>query len=123
MKPSTRHPLHPRERIASIGHALRGLRNLFKAEPNTKIHALATVVVIVAGFVRHVSRLQWTALVLTITLVWMTEAFNTAIERLCDLWCGGEYHPQVKLIKDISAGAVLLVSAASVVIALLVFFY
>ena len=56
-----------------------------------------------------------------IALVWMAEAFNTCIEMLCDLWCKGEYHPQIKRIKDISAAAVLFISIAAAVTGAIIF--
>lgn len=121
IKGSRRYFLYPRARLTAIGYALRGLRDLFKAEANAKIHALATIAAIAAGWLRHISRPQWTAIVFAIALVWMAEAFNTAIEQLCDIWCGGAFDPRIGRIKDLSAGAVLVASVATVVIAAFVF--
>ncbi len=106
----------------SFSHAFSGLSQLFKQEPNAKIHALATIVAIVAGIVRHISSMQWAAIVLAIGLVWITEAMNTCIEKLCNLWCDNKWHPEIKVIKDIAAGAVLIAALVSVAIAISVFF-
>lgn len=121
MKPNK--SVHPRARLGSIGFALSGIVQLIRQEPNAKIHLLATLLVIAAGFFRHLSKTEWLAIILAIALVWMAEAFNTAIEVLCDLWCNGEYHPKVKLIKDVSAGGVLIASIASMAIAVFIFFF
>lgn len=115
--------LHPRSRLRSIGYALQGCISLVKQEPNAKIHALATVVVIAAGIIRGIGRYDWMALIFAIALVWITEALNTAAEMLCDLWCEGKYHPKIKIIKDIAAAAVWIASLASVAIASFVFLY
>jgi diacylglycerol kinase (ATP) len=112
---------HPRVRLSSFGYAIRGIGSLIHQEPNAKLHAAATIGAIGLGFIRHISPTQWTVLVIVIALVWMAEAFNTCIEMLCDLWCKGEYHPQVKRIKDISAAAVLFISIAAAITGAIIF--
>ena len=115
--------LHPRARLNSIGFALRGIRRLIIQEPNARLHLIASMIAVTAGIFRHINATNWLAIVIAIALVWLAEAFNTAIELLCDLWCGGAYHPRVKVIKDISAGAVLIAAMASASIAVFVFFF
>jgi len=112
-----------RARLASIKFALSGIRHLVRQEPNARIHLIATVAVIAAGIIRHIDAGKWLAVIIVIVLVWLAEAFNTAIEMLCDLWCNGQFHPKVKIIKDISAGAVLIASIGSIATAFLVFFF
>ena len=113
--------LHPRSRLSSFGYAIRGIGSLVRQEPNAKLHALATLGAIGLGIARHISRGSWLALVIVIALVWMAEAFNTCIEMLCDLWCKGEYHPKVKLIKDIAAAGVLFISIAAALTGAIIF--
>lgn len=115
--------LHPRARLSSFGYAIRGIGSLIKQEPNAKLHALATAIAVAAGFVFDITRGEWLVLVVVIALVWMAEAFNTCIEMLCDLWCKGEYHPQVKQIKDISAAAVLIISICAAITGIIIFFF
>lgn len=114
---------HPRARLRSIGFALQGLRQLIMLEPNAQIHLVATIGVIAAGVIRHIGRYDWALIVIAIALVWIAEAFNTAIETLCDLWCKGAYHPKIGIIKDIAAAAVLIAAMASFVIAVCVFLF
>jgi diacylglycerol kinase (ATP) len=113
--------LHPRARLTSFGYAIRGIGSLVRQEPNALLHAIATLSVIALGFYRHISRMEWIALVVVITLVWMAEALNTCIEMLCDLWCKGEFHPQVKIIKDIAAAAVFIASICAAVTGAIIF--
>jgi diacylglycerol kinase len=113
--------LSVRSRKHSFAYAITGLRLLFREEPNAKLHALATLIAVAAGFVRHISQMQWLALVIVIGLVWITEALNTCIERLCDYACEGKTDPLIKVIKDISAGAVLIAAIVSVVTAFIIF--
>jgi diacylglycerol kinase (ATP) len=110
-----RKSLHPKSRLASFRYAFSGLRSLLRQEPNIKLHALFTVLALGMGWYKQLSRLEWIALVVVIALVWVTEALNTCIEELCNLYVGEEFHPKVKLIKDIAAGAVLVASIAALI--------
>ena len=110
-------------RSNSFRYAFSGLAQLFRNEPNARLHALATVIVIVAGFIKHLSPMQWVAIVFAIGLVWITEALNTCIEKLCDFSCGGQIHPAIKIIKDIAAAAVLVAAITSLVIGIIIFFF
>ncbi|HXS36161.1 MAG TPA: diacylglycerol kinase family protein [Flavipsychrobacter sp.] len=114
-------PTKLRRRANSFVYAFRGIAQLMKRETNAKIHLLITVAVISLGIIKGLTTYQWIAIVIAICLVWITEGLNTAIEILCDLYCGKEYNESVKIIKDISAGAVLIAAIASVVIGAFVF--
>jgi diacylglycerol kinase len=115
--------LHPISRAHSIKYALHGFAALLKQEPNCRIHLAATVVAVIAGFVRHLSQGQWIAIIFAIGIVWITEALNTCIEKLCNIWCDNQLHDEVKVIKDIAAAAVLAAAIVSVIIAIIVFFF
>ena len=66
-------------RIASFGHALRGLTVLLR-QPNARIHALAGCAVVALGFWLKISASEWLAVVLAMGLVMGAEALNTALE-------------------------------------------
>jgi len=110
-----------RSRIKSFGYAFAGLTQLLKQEPNVRIHLVATVAVIIAGIIQKLSNAEWVVIAIAVGLVWIAEAFNTALEMLCDLITDHTFHPVVKKIKDISAAAVLVASITSIIIALFVF--
>lgn len=93
---------------------------MIRTESNARIHAIATIAVIAAGFAIGINRTEWLAITLAITIVWCAEGFNTAFESLCDV-ASPEFHPKVERAKDIAAGAVLITAIAAVVIFLLVF--
>ena len=103
-----------RARGRSFVFAWAGILRFFRAEHNAWIHLGATVVVIVLAFALRVSRMEAVALVFAIALVWLTEMLNTAVEKIMDLlWPG--IHPQVKIIKDVAAGAVLVAAVAAAI--------
>jgi diacylglycerol kinase (ATP) len=113
--------LSPSQRLKSIGHAIEGITTLIKTQPNAQLHCLAAVIVVVAGILTELSNNQWIALVIVIGMVWSFEAFNSALEVLCDKVEPNE-DLQIKEVKDIAAGAVLLGSMVAMVVGGLVFF-
>lgn len=108
------------KRIRSFGYAFRGIALLLLTQPNARIHLLATALVITAGWYFEVSATEWLILVLTMTIVWVAEGLNTAVEFLTDLTSPG-FHPLAGRAKDVAAGAVLLAAIGAVVIAALIF--
>jgi diacylglycerol kinase (ATP) len=107
-------------RLRSFAFAFSGLRYFAVSEHNTWIHAAATVLVIGAGGLLDLSRQEWLWLVLAIGLVWMAEAFNTAIERLADAMTM-ERSPAIKIVKDLAAAGVLIASMTALAIGLIIF--
>ncbi len=110
-------------RRKSFSYAFQGLRLIFKQEPNVKLHTIATIIAIIAGIIRHLSPMQWAVIIFAIGLVWITEALNTCIEKLCDFCCENTIHPSIKIIKDIAAAAVLISAFVSVAVGIIVFFF
>jgi len=109
-----------KKRKKAFGYAWQGVRTLFRSEAHAKIHGLAAVIVIAAGFFFKISPAEWCAVIFCIGGVLMAEGFNTALERVCDK-TSPEFHPLIKDAKDVAAGAVLLFVIASVIIGLIIF--
>jgi diacylglycerol kinase len=107
-------------RVRSIGFAVQGLRVLLTTQPHARIHALASVVVVLTGFYFQVTRLEWVALLLAMAMVWVAEALNTGIELAVDV-ASPEWHPLAGKAKDVAAAGVLLASFAAVLVGLLIF--
>lgn len=106
--------------LKSFYFAFKGIYSLFKNENNARVHLLASVLVIVAGFIFDLEKKEWLWIILAIAVVWITEAINTAIEKLVDLY-SPEFNPKAGVIKDIAAGAVLLAAIFAIVVALIIF--
>ena len=107
-------------RIRAFQYAWAGIRNLWQKEKNTRVYLFFTVPVIIAGFIFHVSITEWCILLLIIAAVWCAEALNAAVERNVDL-VTLDKKPLAKEAKDLAAGAVFILAAASVIIGLLIF--
>ncbi len=109
-----------KDRGNAFVHALRGLAAAFRSEPHIKIHAAALVIVAATAVYFGVGPGEWLAIAGCSVLVLITELFNTAIEKLCDVVHPG-IHPTIKYIKDISAAAVLLACVFSLVVGAVIF--
>jgi diacylglycerol kinase len=107
-------------RLKSFAYAFAGFKQFFRTEYNAWIHALATLLVIPFSFMMEISPMEWIAIVFAIAFVWITEMLNTAVEKTMD-HLSPEEHPQVKLIKDVAAAAVLTASVAACIIAFIIY--
>jgi diacylglycerol kinase len=78
----------------------------------------AAVVCAVAAWLR-IGQEDWAILALTIGLVLVAEALNTALEVVVDL-AKPQWHPRAKIAKDVAAGMVLLAAVAAVVVGVVI---
>lgn len=108
-------------RIKSFAYAFAGIAHLIRSQHNAWIHLLATGVVIGLGWFFSIPVSNWVPLVLAITLVWLAEGMNTAVELLADA-ITEKQHPLIGHAKDVAAGAVLISAIGAVVVAALVFY-
>jgi diacylglycerol kinase len=102
-------------------YAFNGLVVFFRHERNGRIQLIAAIAVVLIGFLLSVSLKEWIVLLMCIASVLSLEMINSSIEKLCNL-VHPKYHPAVKVIKDISAGAVLWFSVISSIIGIIIFF-
>jgi len=112
--------------MSGIGGFLRGFRHaargvgLAARDRNFLVMLAAAVVVVTVGFAYDVSNGSWAVLLVCIGAVLGAEAGNSAIERLADR-VQPDQDPAIRDVKDIAAGAVLVVSVATAVVGVVVF--
>ena len=94
-------------RLDAFRHAFRGARTLIATQPHAKFHLVATIVVLALGVAVRITTLEWALIILSIAIVWLSEAMNTAIEYLADE-VSLEWRERIKHAKDIAAFSVLL---------------
>ena len=109
-----------RDRLKSFVYAWEGIKAVLRTEHNTWIHLGLTILSMVLAFVMLISRVEFLALIAVIAMVWVTELFNTCIEKIMDL-VSIEKHPRVKIIKDMAAAAVLVAAIAAIVTGAIIF--
>ena len=107
-------------RLKSVGYALKGAILLVKTEASIKIQVFIAIVVTAAGFYFNISTLEWIIQIFAIGMVLGIEGLNTAIEKIAD-YVQPEFDKKIGFIKDISAGAVMLVSMAAAIIGLIIY--
>jgi diacylglycerol kinase len=73
-----------------------------------------------AGIYLQLRGIELAALCISVTLVFIAEIFNTAVEIMLDMTTR-KYHTLVKLVKDISAAVVLVASVNSVAVGVIIF--
>lgn len=107
--------------IDSFNYAVSGIISAIKTEKNMKVHYIIALLTIVLSLFFDFTRLEFLLLLFAISLVFVAEMLNTAIERVVDL-ITDDYHPLARLAKDIAAGAVLIAALNSLVVGYLLFF-
>ena len=108
-----------RNRAKSFQYALEGSWYVLRTQKNTWIHAVASLAVVALGLWLGLLRTDWALIIITMTIVWMAEFVNTALEAIVDMTTPEE-HPLAKVAKDVSAAAVLLGAGAAVLVGILI---
>ncbi len=102
-------------------NARKGLRLALRSEVNIRIHFCAGILVLLAGAWLEFSAEKLCILLLTIGMVITAEMLNSAIEFSLDAVFHNRYSKLVGMAKDISAGAVMFITAIAITIGLLLF--
>ena len=105
----------------SFKYALNGIYYVFKTSRNFKIQLVFALISLIIGSLLQISKSSYLILVATIMSVLILETLNTSIETIVDLVIKKEFSNLAKIAKDTSAGAVLLASINSVIIAVYIF--
>ena len=110
-----------RSLIERFNHAVSGIIIAIKTEKNLRLHYIIALSVIGLSLFFDFSRGEFLLLLFSISLVVVSEMFNTAFERTIDL-ITSDYHPLARLVKDVAAGAVLISALNAVIVGYLLFF-
>ncbi len=105
--------------LRSLKYAFQGIGLALKGV-NFKIQVACALLVVIVGRYFQISLNEWLAIVICIGAVLSAETVNTAIEKLADF-----IHPQknekIRQIKDLAAGAVLILAIISLIVAGIIF--
>lgn len=107
-------------RARSFQHAFAGLWFVIRTQRNAWIHAIASVVVVVFAFWLALSPRDWATIIIAITMVWIAEFINTALEAVVDLASRQEHHEMARVGKDVGAAAVLIAAGSAALIGFLI---
>ncbi len=99
-----------------LGFALAGLRHACSSEQSLRTQLLAVVLVVALLCVLRPAPVWWALTLLVSSAVIAAELFNTALERLAD-HLHPDLHPQIRMVKDCAAAAVLVISIGALLVA------
>ena len=100
----------------SFSFAFKGLLHTARLEQNFRFHLIAIIPAVIVSFYLSIGPVEWGLIIISIFFVLVSEMFNTALEKLCDEQSGGKKSGKIGIIKDISAGAVLLSALNALII-------
>ena len=107
--------------IESFNAAIEGFLYVMKMERNMRAHFILAILILLLGIYLNFTPLEITVLTITIVLVLVAEMINTAIELIVDIVVKEEFHPLARIIKDISAGAVLITAINAAIVGYILF--
>ena len=110
------HDMKNRSFAARLRFAIAGLAYAVAAERSIRTQLLAVLVVLGALLYWRPAPVWWALVLLVSTAVLAAELLNTAVERLADL-LHPQQHPQIRVVKDCAAAAVLVLSLGALCVA------
>jgi diacylglycerol kinase (ATP) len=106
--------------VEGFVHAWHGIIYILGNERNARIHLVFAIAAFCLGVALRVSDVELAAIFFAVILVFFAEIVNTSFEKTLDI-IDANHHPQIKLIKDMAAGAVLITSLAAAMIGFVIF--
>lgn len=106
--------------IRAAGYAFAGLAYLVREQKNSRLLLAVTILSLIVCPVIGFTALQTMLVFVTVMTTLVAEVLNTAIEIALDLEVKGEFHPKVKIAKDVAACSVLFCVITSVTVFLVI---
>ena len=108
--------------IKSFGCGIKGIGFGF-TDRNMKIHGVAAILAIFLSVYYQLSWQEWLYIIIAIAIVFSAELFNTSIENMANI-VRDELkldYEATRILRDIAAGAVLIVASMAAIIGLVIF--
>ena len=109
------------KRIKGIIIAISGMFFLLKNEDSIKVQSLFFLLFIFLGYYFEITKNEWIIHIILIGFILTAEALNTVAEKICD-FINPKYDDRIKLIKDISAGAVSFAVISSLIVLIIIYY-
>jgi diacylglycerol kinase len=111
---------HPIRHAKSFKYAFEGIFHALINEPNFRIQVIIVSIAVAMGIDFKISYLEWGLLALSMGQLLVAEMVNTVVEEAVDQLIH-EYHEGAKIVKDLSAGFVLITAIVALIILGLIF--
>ncbi|MGC8819049.1 MAG: diacylglycerol kinase family protein [Athalassotoga sp.] len=106
--------------IDSFKYAFNGMAHALSTQRNMKIHFASAIVVVFISLVLKLEADEFLWIFLAITLVLLSETFNSFFEEFLD-FVNPQYSEKVKHMKDMAAGGVLTAAIFAITVAIIIF--
>ncbi|MFT5581365.1 MAG: diacylglycerol kinase [Psychromonas sp.] len=106
--------------LSAFANAGRGIKTCFQSERNFRIQIILFVLAVSFGLFFGLTNTEWCLILIVSGAVFAGELFNTALEKLCD-FVEPKWDERIKQIKDVSAGANLILSLVALAIGGMIF--
>lgn len=106
--------------FTSFQHAIAGFREAFEKEKNIRIQLLSGLIAIILGIGLKITFVELAILLLVISIVVVSELFNTALERTLDL-IDSNPNGTIKIAKDVAAAAVFISAVMALIVGVFIF--
>ena len=108
------------KKIKSFIYALTGLKIAWLEEHNFRFHIGFAVITLIAAWFFDLSQTEFLIIIFMIGFILTAEAFNTALEELCDKF-QPSHDPHIAKIKDLAAAAVFIAATTALIVGIIIF--
>lgn len=110
----------PIKHLKSFKYAFEGVLHALIHEANFRVQILITAISVGLGFYFQISASEWSVLVIGFASLLSAEVINTSIENFINFMIPRKSNV-VKVVKDLSAGYVLINAIACLIILFIIF--
>lgn len=116
------HKIHHRVRrhTISLRNAWDGVFWVLRTQPNYQVHVFLSLLVVGLGIYYRIEQYEWLTILVFITIGLSIETINSAFEQTLDC-VSLERRDDIRIAKDVAAGAMLIFAVGALVGALLIF--
>ncbi|MFZ2593259.1 MAG: diacylglycerol kinase family protein [Minisyncoccia bacterium] len=106
--------------IEKLMYAYAGVHIALRQEQNFRIELALFLTTLLAGIYFCITTTEWIAIFTISAVVLSIEIINTAFEEICDKF-HPDHDPHIEKIKDLAAGAVLIIALGALSVGILIF--
>lgn len=111
---------HPIRHVRSFKHAFNGIFHALLNEANFRVQVVIVILAMVFGKLYKISNVEWALITISLSLLLASELINTTVEEIMDHFV--KHDNQIaKVVKDLTAGFVLINAVGSLIVLYLVF--
>lgn len=111
---------HPIRHARSFKHAFEGIFHALLNEANFRVQIVIVILAVIFGKLFKISNVEWAIVTMSMGLLLASELINTTVEEIMDHFVKHD-NRVAKVIKDLSAGFVLINAIGALIIFYLIF--